>query len=399
MSFHLSFIENAHLSGDRIILPASLLPSLVTFPSPLTFRLSCADLFVFCSVRQFTAIENHIEISHFLANHLRIVGKETKLLVEIIKLEKGTKVGLRGLSAFTLTDPRSHLEAYLRLNFTTITVGAILEVAQQQFLVETTEPDNGILCIDTDLEVDLLPFKGEILTLDHPKWINNNLTLNLNTCTPLFFYITFTEGKNYSVMKKTTKGDIDIFISDVVEHPTSIDHTHLEITANEGTVVFAKNEFLHGLNGFNIGLYPYDGETDFTIIITAFDEEIKVIEDENLITAFDEEIKVIKDENSRIADQLHDSKTCSNCLQQVPSNSYDMHVAFCLRNNKICPTCHKIFNKEQILNHYHCDKCKIFSDLKNKTKHEYWHKPLKCSCDEIYEVRFISRHKKTCAKR
>lgn len=117
------------LSGDRINLPASALLELQHNQLPLVFRLSSAGAIVYASVREFTAPENVVQLSSFLASHLFTNQISSIVNLEYVILPKGEKVTLKSLNAVKLKDPRSELESHLRINFSTLTKHTVLEIS------------------------------------------------------------------------------------------------------------------------------------------------------------------------------------------------------------------------------------------------------------------------------
>ena len=45
------------------------------------------------------------------------------------------------------------------------------------------------------------------------------------------------------------------------------------------------------------------------------------------------------------------TEKCENCRQEIPSSKIELHKSFCLKNNKYCPTCSKVFLKKEFTEH------------------------------------------------
>ena len=45
------------------------------------------------------------------------------------------------------------------------------------------------------------------------------------------------------------------------------------------------------------------------------------------------------------------TEKCENCRQEIPSLKIKAHKSFCLKNNKYCPTCSKVFLKSEFEEH------------------------------------------------
>ncbi|KAL8865361.1 MAG: hypothetical protein Q9198_009357, partial [Flavoplaca austrocitrina] len=166
---------------------AQLVDNRQELPHPLTFRLvnPLNGRVCYAGVREFSAREGFVSLSHFLRTSLGLDdfnGKETDkatlqdsneherpngqgptLTVHFEALPKGTYIRLRPLEAgYDPEDWKSLLEKHLRENFTTLTNGEILTVSsgpeEYRFLVDDLKPNNrAVTLVDTDLEVDIEP--------------------------------------------------------------------------------------------------------------------------------------------------------------------------------------------------------------------------------------------------
>ena len=171
-------------------------------PQPLTFRLvnSRNDRVVYAGIREFSANEGEVGLSHFLRTALGIDGEEVAkggshdgardlvmtngddfaskdgqpgvgITVHSQQLPKGTYVRLRPLEAgYDAEDWKSLLEHHLRSNFTTLTQGEVLSIPKStrkgvehfKFIADKLSPEGpGICIVDTDLEVDIEPLNEE----------------------------------------------------------------------------------------------------------------------------------------------------------------------------------------------------------------------------------------------
>ncbi|KAL8872022.1 MAG: hypothetical protein Q9198_007284, partial [Flavoplaca austrocitrina] len=161
---------------------AQLMDNRQELPHPLTFRLvnPLNGRVCYAGVREFSATEGFVSLSHFLRTSLGLVdsdGTKTdkatpkgsnenqrpieqgpRLTVHFEALPKGTYIRLRPLEAgYDPEDWKSLLEKHLRENFTTLTNGEILTVSsgreEYRFLVDDLKPNNrAVTLVDTDLE-------------------------------------------------------------------------------------------------------------------------------------------------------------------------------------------------------------------------------------------------------
>jgi len=112
---------------------------------------------------EFSAEEGKIGISPLLRDALGIEEDGDKRITVVWKiLPKGTYVRLRPLEAgYDEEDWKALLERYLRVNFTTLTIGEILAVqgrtaaiggkekAEFRFLIDSMKPEEAVCIVDT----------------------------------------------------------------------------------------------------------------------------------------------------------------------------------------------------------------------------------------------------------
>jgi hypothetical protein len=121
---------------------------------------------------EFSAEEGHVGLSPLLREALGLEGDgvldgegEKKIMVVSKNLPKGTYVRLRPLEAgYDEEDWKALLERYLRMSFTTLTVGEILSVGGRtlavdggkrsekgefRFLIDKLEPQEAVCIVDT----------------------------------------------------------------------------------------------------------------------------------------------------------------------------------------------------------------------------------------------------------
>ena len=63
---------------------------------------------------------------------------------------------------------------------------------------------------------------------------------------------------------------------------------------------------------------------------------------------------------------------CKNCHQNILESKIFLHEGFCLRNNKLCPECDKVFliqeYEEHLKSHNQCEKCGAEFETKEDLK-------------------------------
>lgn len=347
----LQSVTSENLTGDRIRLPHSALETLTSLelPYPLTFRLSSNEAIMYASVREFTADEGVVELSPLIT---AVLGNGD-LKVETVELLKGTKATLKALNSIQIMDPRTQLESLLRIHFTTLTAGTTISLKTQGgtalFLVDSVEPGEAILCLNTDIEVDIIPFESSLSISHVPKWTSSPPVFSISTTTTeaAFFKIPLLEDMHhYSLVKECKEGDADIFMSGIVEHPDAIDHSHYDVAETKGLINFSTEDFGPGTAYVYIGIHPFPSNSQsavkFNLNITASNEKPPP----------ETQITIEDDHNSA-------KVKCGHCQQFVPAASIIMHQAFCERNNIVCEKCNQVMKKDTYASHYHCPQCQF----------------------------------------
>jgi hypothetical protein len=174
-------------AGDKVVLPPSLLERLLrtsanlqTMLDPMLFKLSLPTVDVgsgaapsggvrdskHVGVLEFNAPEGVAVVPTWIANSLGITPDEgQKVCVERKSLPKGTFAKLQPLTtafAERIEQPKEALEEFLSSHYATLSKGDTIrldtgvEIFELQVL-ETKPSDDGVLIIDTDLEVDFAP--------------------------------------------------------------------------------------------------------------------------------------------------------------------------------------------------------------------------------------------------
>ena len=177
MNMQLIAKVSTKLTGDKINLPSNILNLILeqyaverggTLPHPLTFEIQRggigSQLKTYGRVMEFTANENIIEMSSFVANSLEITESDqvSNVMLKEISLPKATLASLSPLTTnyLQIPDMRSLLTSFLRRNHAILIEGSILHVdfGRQQtvaFEIKKLNPEPICLCLDTDLEIDI----------------------------------------------------------------------------------------------------------------------------------------------------------------------------------------------------------------------------------------------------
>ncbi|KAI8903329.1 ubiquitin fusion degradation protein UFD1-domain-containing protein [Gorgonomyces haynaldii] len=359
MSWTLVAREDPRLLGDRIRLPHTILEQLnaMNAQHPYVFRIQ--DLA--CSVLEFSAPENEIHLSPQLYS---VLNAETATIA-LANLEKGTKATLVPLSSdyLQVKDMRSLLEAHLRREYTTLSIGQRLEPINNKtripFIVKHLEPQNHVLCIQTDIEIDILPMDN-LEIQEKPRWINHELLIKSSG--NQVFEIPHIDTEWYRIDCSST--DCEVFVG---LDPTPTHHLFASVEYGNNRLAIPKSD-LQGPT-FSVAVHA---RSDFTLHLTTVAPPVLV-------------------------EQKVEGVECSNCYSIVPQQSLTMHQLHCSRNQKGCPICKRAFKIQDFADHTHCDKCDYNGSLKAVQKHLIWkHQKHTCDCGLEIDLDQVREHTLVC---
>lgn len=335
---------------DKIILPPSALEGLSQHlssdltQSPLTFRISSAvsGRQTHCGVREFVADEGTVRLPAVVTENLGITGDGEAVGIELVDLEKASDLTLRAEGAYGIDDWRSLLEDRLRANYTALTAGDVLEVPHfsgsdrgLRFRVERLAPADACSIVNTDVNLDVIetqsvvqptvPTKIELGSPVEIRDLKQGQTARLDFAN---------EQQQAAVDILVTNGDDAVSLFVGIDDIATSDSSFLWTNVGDGKAIEAK--------------------TAGPLYIIARAEKDNC--------SFTVEIR-LHTEASAETDEMEvddDHKRCGNCGRVVPARTFQMHEAFCLRNNMLCPQgCGQVFSRREGIpsTHWHCDKC------------------------------------------
>ncbi|KAK9365731.1 ubiquitin fusion degradation protein UFD1-domain-containing protein [Lipomyces kononenkoae] len=407
--------------SDRIVLPQKVLEQLLSeadresLPSPLTFRLfnPATNAFTHCGVREFSAPESTVLISPQIASTLGISEKQLhndeafrSPVIEISQcnLPKGTFVSLCPLDANYLTiddNWKALLESALQASYTTLTEGqtfSILNPATHEtitLLVKNLQPEKAVCIIETDLTVDITAMSEDharksLANRDAKRKEANGTVATIIKDTPLsgsFTDITQTflfELKSWDKSLPLTvklevldagdsaDRDIDARAADVfasIDEYPSKDYFLWSTQSEENNVISIapSNSFLTKSEKLSLAVGSCVVPLSFTLTVSQT-ADITELESKQQVPP--------------------DSRQCPNCRQFFPLRTFQLHSAYCERNNLVCPhpNCGRIFRRQVGIpqSHWHCDLDSFSCDsVSTKGKHIATHHTLQtCICGE-----------------
>ncbi|CAG8556505.1 7631_t:CDS:2 [Ambispora leptoticha] len=399
------------LEGDKLILPPIVLeellekfsqtppvvaeneeeiPSTSQLPSPLTFQIlnPRTRIITHGGVLEFNSPDEKACLPQWMYESLSL-SEGDEIIIRLKELPKGTWARFRPLSLEykEIKDYRAAFEDYLRSHYVTLTAGEVLSLRQAdsiyKFLVDSLQPENAVRIIDTDLEVEIVPFlangsvsvsnkrhqrkedkeneisvgqivKGAVLKDEYTYW-------NLKS-------IDRSHGLNIH-LKILDRGDVDLVIS-TESKPTIEDHiwSDFSFSSERSIYISPTNSAYATSEEFCIGVYGHsESQTNYELLITNNDLPIPTVTS-----------KELDDENANKVGYAH----CKNCGRWVPERTIVLHSNYCERNNIKCKLCGKIMRRDEEVFHWHCELCDQPGDSpEEKIKHqEIYHKRRECSC-------------------
>ena len=429
-------------------------------PHPLTFRIvnPSNGRTVYAGIREFSAEENEVHLSPFLRDTLGldktaseqstraatpsgdvemsngVAGKGEAVTIHFQQLQKGTYVRLRPLEAgYDAEDWKSLLERYLRDNFTTLTMGEVLDVSASRkdhfrFLVDKFEPEVDAICIvDTDLEVDIEPLNEEQAreTLDRQLVKKQRaagtqegssvggvfeIPMDLSGQILPGEYVDYelkqwdrSKGLDISISTDNESISLDLLVSPMSARqqgkPREDEHVFADFTGrpSKRLKLSHRNVDIEQAESLLVSVHAWQ----------AASSDLERSKQPRLPLAFKFGINYddATEREDRIMELGPDEVVCKNCQQHIPKRTLPLHEAFCYRNNISCPKCHHVFLKssEAWKRHWHCPHDDEFGngDLAHHKHDSIFHptEPLKCpSCDyEAFDLPILAQHRiSTC---
>ncbi|KAK9325766.1 ubiquitin fusion degradation protein UFD1-domain-containing protein [Lipomyces orientalis] len=431
-------IRGALAHSDRIVLPQSVLEQLLSeagresLPSPLTFRVfnPATNAYTHCGVREFSAPESTVLISPQIASTLGISEKQLQasssqdvstppvLQVSKCDLPKGTFVSLCPLDTNYLTiddNWKALLESALQASYTTLTEGqtfSIVNPATQEtitLLVNNLQPEKAVCIVETDLTVDITAMSEDharksVAHRDAKRKVQSGKVSTISQDAPVrgtfselrqvFLFELKSWDRSRPVIVKlevldaedSSERDIDARAADVFvsidKHPSKDDFLWSTQTDEKNDISIApSNSFLATAEKITLAVRTCVVPLSFSLLVSQREDVAE----------------------QRPAPALpSESRECPNCKQFFPPRTFQLHTAFCERNNLLCPHlgCGRIFRRQDGISasHWHCDLDSFSCDsVSTKEKHILAHHTLAtCVCGESFQSQqHLAHHRAT----
>lgn len=189
-----------------------------------------------------------------------------------------------------------------------------------------------------------------------------------------------------NIVIRPKDGDIDVFASTIYEYPDLMHHDFFNADYGNSVLDFKIENISQKYLYIGLTANTEKAHLEFDLTITRSDQPFQVEAMESKATGPKE-----------------GSKPCDNCKAWIPIATLNMHTAFCLRNNILCPNCLLVFKKSEFNNHWHCEMmdCNYVGHVRGKEKHHKTvHIPKSCDCGSFYFLNDIANHRRTdCPER
>ncbi|KAI8614767.1 ubiquitin fusion degradation protein UFD1-domain-containing protein [Chytriomyces sp. MP71] len=384
-------------TSDRLVLAPSVLEGILhstgssPLPKVLLFEVSSLvsnTAKVFGSVREFTALSNHVvQVSPSLAFRLNLgSGTEDEMdlddsnrnvSVRCVSLPKCEYLKIAPLDPeyLEIPDLRALLESHLRQNYSTVLEQDTLVVSVQpskssswkqikefRFRITEARPATACSCIDVDINLDVVPLDSNLAEeAVRRKFFGNQVDTEVEPVRELALSPNGSDSFQsaisgaYNVTLTPIIGDCDLFISTSgLETPNLQDHDYYNVDCGESSVSFAfgGDESTEDVPYVYLSVLGRESSSQFKLSVNLNSPTDPLVIDASapISTNWDESAPA-------------DHSKCPNCFQNVPTRTITMHEAFCVRNNTTCTRCRTsgsasfIFKKSEFEGHWHCDAC------------------------------------------
>lgn len=353
-------------------------------------------------VKEFTSEEGTARVPFVVASRIGLEANQS-VHVQYVELPKATSLTLSVLDEnHGVDDWKALLEVQLQSGYTALTKGDTLVIMDPasnsqnffQCLVTDIKPADAVCIVDTDIDLDIISKepvqdgKGKTVTerkevtqielsLDTPTLVSQltsaqDQPLSLkkwNSKLPLLFKI--------ETLEKEDSPFVNLFIG-FSEYATSRkSFTHSTLFSQQNTITLNPND-------------PFLSSNDLSVpeIFLSLHSDKDIVS--NVIVTVSQELTEDEDMTDVETAASAESTKCSNCLQTVPTRSFQLHLTFCERNNIACPDgCGQIFLRRDggiPQSHWHCNEHNVWGNtLDLKELHdEYAHTPVQ-ACPECHE--------------
>lgn len=400
-------------NSDKAILPPSILSAIMNqygdsnLPHPLIFKISSSNTTTaYIGVKEFSGTEHKIVLPEFILQKLHATIGDSVTIRLIDNVPKGTYLKLKPLQFYPeVNNWKYYLESTLNNFYTTLTKQDKLVINNYEFMVEDLNEET-VSIIDTDLILDIVPLNDIMANQQLNFNIDNSEEMQLPD-SKILEIIPFNKDSKIKIYKLNVfniKGPLSVTIkssnfynSDLIigndklinlenfKFTTMADDFEIQVNGGLKTINIPYEFVQEIADSCRSDLQQEFAEEDelnnwiYMVPFTwEFTDTVEIAVQESTDTKQEKVQKVSEN------DLKSDTTLCTNCNKQINKNQFQLHEAFCLKNNIRC-SCGQVFIKAIPPNHWHCPNCSEYSDSELfRFKHEKLnHQLFKCEkCNE-----------------
>lgn len=391
----LTVVESTSLPrhSDKCRFPASVLERTIaqnpSLPHPLVFRLGGKIL---VGVKEFTAPDLTIEVPLEVFDKLQA----PTVAFELVSIEKATFLQCQPAQFYPhVINWKYYLESFLSTHYTTLSKGQVFGFHDANagtdisMLVKDANAD-AVVVIDADIALDVVPLNdimaaqqlaqdAKISSLENIPRLEKLASLSITPFSqgfaPAIFKVNLRATPEFTVHVSSP----DIFNVDLIcglDKFLSLENFIDSTMAQDATDLDRKFLSIGSTPIITHALQsaPSDEPCWLYLICFAWEHTAEV------------DLQIGDQVGLDTANTSGDLVKCGNCQKLIPTQSFRLHEAFCLRNNIRC-SCGDVFQKQIPAVHWHCEKCQHGHGISSlhKLKHErlFHSEPYIChKCDD-----------------
>ena len=421
-AFSAAFIEKQIEDGDKIILPPSVLDSIMqrytlSLPHPLLFEINnnASHRTSHCGVLEFSSPDASAYLPHWMMQNLLCEeGKELRLRIK--SLPRGLEVQLRPVQyAFSqLPTPRETLEYALR-KFTTLTAGDTVRIEGGgkvwQVKVEAVQPVTcspaAVSVINTDMSVEFLE------SVEGPRREDEGEEAKLSEAVAgeveaeaYHYYRVRVDDRlcGVKVVCQAAEGEPDVYVSTTHSKPSAVACDFKSTAKQRDVLVLPPDGGGERLTSWlYVSVHAYKQKAKYSLLITTFVPSASTAS--SSLSAVTSSSPRTTARDTRLAPpvlglaseevvQPPDTTYCTNCHLYIPNKQYNLHSIQCPRLVVYCAQCAATVRKAEWPQHAHCPECGLVLLKDELEKHvDLTHRSVTCECGAQVDAERLAEHK------
>lgn len=425
MEFRLQAHQSTALApySDKAVLPQHVLSTILdevpNLPHPLIFSVASASATTLIGVREFSSPSDICELPKAIFKTLG-VEEDAKVTIQLqMDVPRATSLQIKPLIYYSDLNWKFFLEDKLSKYYTCVAPGPLIimdnNLRYELTVVNVNGEDIAACVVDTDVVLDVVP-PSDAAAAQQLKDSTSNPLNNVLELTNEATLLDYKEFMNPSFVPA-------IFKVDATKYPSGMIITAKIPGGDESNVdiLFGLDKFISmekfrnaSFEALGGALEPKVGSNGCRVVINTKDDDIlsmlsRVREDDEddddkwvyvipivweraakiIITVSKEDpsakMETFLEDTQELVDKSANSEMtnrCSNCGIAISSSKLVLHESFCVRNNKKCTDCGRVFLHTIPDSHKHCE-CGVVTDSSiDEYKHQkFVHSgPYTCEC-------------------